>query len=347
MAVHDRSPLVLAKERLTIPELAERRGWNWKAGKSCRVPWREDRAPSGSVLPGGLLFHDFASGETFDGPALLAKVEGMDMATAARVFMELAGVRPGGGWAVAPMPRREVPRAPEPPHRTVALPRLAPMTRDELLALARVRGLHAGALVEAAGRGLLRGCRWRGFPAWALVDETGWICQVRRLDGLPFPRRDDGPGVKAWTLPGSRAGWPLGAPEACGRTRVALVEGGPDLLAALHLARVAGVLAAVGVCAMLGAGCRIVPDALSLFRGKRVRLFPHADAPRADGSAPGMEGAARWQDALTEAGAMVDAFDLSGLTGADGRPIKDLNDVAREWPRLAAEDEELAACMTF
>ncbi len=98
---------------------------------------------------------------------------------------------------------------------------------------------------------------------------------------------------------------------------------------------------------MLGAGCRILPDALTLFQGKRVRLFPHADPPRLDGSAPGIEGAARWQDALTEAGAVVDAFDLSGLTGADGQPLKDLNDVAKEWPRLAAEDAELADCMNF
>jgi hypothetical protein len=346
MAAHDLSPLALAKERLTIPELAERRGWNWTPGKSCRVPWREDRAPSGSVLSGGLLLHDFASGETYDGPALLAKVEGLDMATAARVFIELAGVR-GGGGPVAPLPRRMPSPAPEPPPRKPALPRLAPMTPDDLAALAALRGLHPAALAEASRRGLLWRCLWRGSAAWALVDESGWICQARRMDGLPFPRRDEGPGIKAWTLPGSRAGWPLGAAEACRMERVALVEGGPDLLAALHLARAAGALSAVGVCAILGAGCRIVPDALPLFRGKRVRVYPHADAPRADGKAPGMEGAGRWQDALTDAGALVDAFDLSGLTGADGRPLKDLNDVAREWPRLAAHDPELAAMMNF
>ena len=114
------------------------------------------------------------------------------------------------------------------------------------------------------------------------------------------------PGVKAWTLPGSRAGWPVGAAEACQRLRVVLVEGGPDLLAALHLAIAAGVLPDVGVCAMLGAGCRILPDALTLFQGKRVRLFPHAGPPHLDGSAPGIEGAARWQDTLTKAGAGVD-----------------------------------------
>ena len=167
------------------------------------------------------------------------------------------------------------------------------------------------------------------------------------MDGLLFPRKDDGPGIKAWTLPGSRAGWPVAAAEACQRSRVALVEGGPDLLAALHLARAAGVLPAVGVTAMLGAGCRIAPDALPFFRGKRVRIFPHADPPRADGSAPGIEGAARWQDALTDAGAVVDAFDISGLTGTGGHHIKDLNDLAKEWPRLAAEDAELAECMIF
>ncbi len=346
MAKPDTSMLALAKERVCIPLLAARRGWEWIPAKSCRVPWREDRSPSGSLLAGGQLFHDFSSGETFDAPALLGKVEGLTPADACRLFLEVAGVRHGDARPPAPM-RRVLPAAPEPPPRKPALPRLVSMTPEDMDALAALRGLHPAALAEASRRGLLWRCVWRSFPAWALTDASGWICQARRMDGLLFPRKDDGPGVKAWTLPGSRAGWPVGAAEACQRLRVVLVEGGADLLAALHLARAAGVLPDVGVCAMLGAGCRILPDALTLFRGKRVRLFPHADPPRLDGSAPGIDGAARWQDALTEAGAVVDAFDLSGLTGADGQPLKDLNDVAKEWPRLAAEDAELADCMNF
>ncbi len=335
---------MMAKQRLSIPELAERRGWSWRPGKACRVPWREDRSPSGSVLSGGLLLHDFASGETYDGPALLAKVEGMDMAAAARLFIALAGILPGS----IPHHRLALPApATVPPPRKPSIPRLSEMRQNDITALARLRGLEVPAIREAARRGLLWRCCWRGFPAWLLADESGWICQARRMDGMLFPRRDGASGVKAWTLPGSRAGWPLGAVDACRRERVALVEGGPDMLAALHLANAAGMMAGVGVCAMLGAGCRMAPDALPYFRGKRVRIFPHADIPRPDGTFPGIEGAARWQEALTDAGAVVDAFDISGITGTDGHPLKDLNDVAREWPRISHEEPDMAACMDF
>ena len=68
-----------AKDALRIPELWERRGWPGTPGRACPVPYRDDSRPSGSVFRDGLLFHDFGSGETFDAPALLARVEDLDM----------------------------------------------------------------------------------------------------------------------------------------------------------------------------------------------------------------------------------------------------------------------------
>ena len=143
MATPDTSLLALAKERLSIPQLAERRGWDWTPAKSCRVPWREDRAPSGSLMVSGFLFHDFSTGETFDAPALLARVEGLTPADACRAFMELAGVRHGDARPPAPV-RHVLPAAPEPPPRKPSLPRLVSMTPDDLK--------HAGGAPSAASR---------------------------------------------------------------------------------------------------------------------------------------------------------------------------------------------------
>src|SRR4029450_5336009 len=84
------TPLDLAKCHLAIHDLWQLRKWPGKPGRSCRVPYREDGAPSGSVLAGGRLFHDFASGETFDAPGLLARVEGLEAHDACRLFMALA-----------------------------------------------------------------------------------------------------------------------------------------------------------------------------------------------------------------------------------------------------------------
>src|SRR5437764_692631 len=88
------TPLELAKDRLTILELAALRGWNWKPGRACRCPYRADKNPSGSVLSDGRLFHDFASGKTLDAPALLSRVEEISNEAACRLFIELAAVKP-------------------------------------------------------------------------------------------------------------------------------------------------------------------------------------------------------------------------------------------------------------
>src|SRR4051794_31839294 len=98
------TPLELAKERLCIPRLAELRQWDWKPGKSCRVPYRPDGNASGSVIKDGALLHDFATGETHDAPGVLALVEGMSNQAACRLFIELAGVK-ARNYPESPKPR--------------------------------------------------------------------------------------------------------------------------------------------------------------------------------------------------------------------------------------------------
>ncbi|MBK8091517.1 MAG: hypothetical protein IPK32_05875 [Verrucomicrobiaceae bacterium] len=346
--------LELAKQRLTIPDLAALRGWQWEPGRSCRVPYRADKSPSGSVYADGLLMFDHATGETLDAPAILAKVEGLSPQDACRLFIELARIRPeecDDDRHRARMPAQRPPETLPPLSAKPELPALHAPRDGHLRAIARIRGLDLAALEMAVSRGLLWVCQWHGLACWAVTDVARWLCQVRRLDGKPFTRQD-GSTFKAWTLPKCCARWPLGIGEAVELSAggsgypeppqlIAICEGGPDMLAVLHLAHALGCADRVAPVAMLGASTRIVADALPLFAGKRVRIFPHADAAHEDGKAPGLEAAARWQDQLTAAGADVDVFDLAGIPGADGVLCKDLNDLARV--PVASLDDDVAA----
>jgi tetratricopeptide (TPR) repeat protein len=112
------------------------------------------------------------------------------------------------------------------------------------------------------------------------------------MDGERWQRLTGRP--KAWTLAGSRASWPIGWRDAVERDRIALCEGGPDALACLHHAFASGVDTEIGVVCMIGAACRIPPECLASFNGKRVRVFVHADAA-------GLKAAQKWAAQLIEA----------------------------------------------
>ncbi len=105
------------------------------------------------------------------------------------------------------------------------------------------------------------------------------------------------------TLGGSRASWPVGLLEASQYPVIALVEGGPDLLAAFDLILKSGVKKIIAPVAMLGASLSIPDDALPLFEGKRVRIFPHTDANEAGTSA-----ARRWAGQLQSVAMKVDGY---------------------------------------
>ncbi len=341
------TPLDLAKERLGIPELARLRGWEWTPAKMCRCPYRPDKNQSGSVFSDARLFKDFASGETLDAPALLARVEELAMDAACRLFIELAGVKPGEVNRDVPVfrPRKRPPV--EPPRNKPDMPSLAKPAPAHLRQIAQVRGVSVEGLSLAVQRGFLWVTRRSGSVCWALTDSARWVCQLRRIDGKPFEKADGGT-YKARTCTGSRGAWPLGIIEAAAFPCIALVEGGPDFLSACHFIAAEG---AAGRCApvgMLGAGHRLPDDALPLFNGKRVRIFAHVDTPDAEtGERRGLSAAARWESQLAEAGAVATTFDLAGLHRADGEPVKDLNDMAHIAAADFDADPELPCLVTF
>jgi hypothetical protein len=218
--------------------------------------------------------------------------------------------------------------SPSPAVKRPSLPVLQPGTAAELAQLAELRGLGREGVALASAKGLLRFGDYRGHRAWFILDTSGRVAQARRLDGVPWAD-----GVKAWTLAGSQGTWPIGIGEAADFPIVALCEGGADLLAACHFITAEERELEVAPVAMLGGCARIHAEALPLFAGKRVRIFPHLDDT-------GDAAVERWTAQLSEAGAAVDHFTLA-VRRADGEPVKDFNDLAA----IHADDFEEHRCL--
>lgn len=213
--------------------------------------------------------------------------------------------------------------------KCLIVPPLRPGTAHDLARLAALRSLTREGIELASTKGLLSFGQFRGHPAWFVCDASRRVAQARRLDGEPWAE-----GVKAWTLAGSQAAWPVGIGEAAGFPTVALCEGSADLLAACAFILAEGRERDCAPVAMLGGCARIHADALPLFAGKRVRIFAHVDDT-------GAKAAERWAEQLAEAGTTVDAFSLAGLRRTDGAPVKDLCDLAA----IHADDFEAHRCL--
>jgi hypothetical protein len=322
------SLIQLAKERLDIPTLWRLRGWPREPGRECYRPYApEDTRKSGSVFQEGRLFRDFKTGETFDAPALLALVEGMSNSAACCLFIDLAGVARDRSQSREPA-KRQPPRVPPSlPRETVArekptLPALREPEPDELEMIGERRNVTLRGPELAATRGLLHVCQYGGAACWAVTDSARWNCQFRRMDGSAF----DGNGTPKKTLGirGGWAAWPIGAADMGLRENVLLVEGSGDFIAAHAFAWIEGTAEKTSVVCIPGASVRLPHEALTLFQGKRIRIFPHLDA-----SGAGEEAALRWETQLLSSGAaLVECFDLSGLFKPCGGPVGDLNDLA-------------------
>ena len=331
------SPLARAKSRLSIPELWQLRSWPGKSGKSCVFPNGTDKRPSASVFAEGRLLKDFRSGKTYDGPALLAEVEGLTPEAACRLFIQHAGVRSDDPPAPLPV-RRPAPESVARVKPDLERLRLSLPSESESLALGKLRQISTAAVREAVARGFLWCSDSREGRAWVMRDGAGWVAVARRIDGKGWECIS---GAKARLLKGSRASWPLGIEEASTFPAIALVEGGPDFLAAFYFILEAGAVESVAPVAMLGAGMALDAEALPFFRGKRVRVF-------IDDDAAGKRAFARWSEQLASVQAVVDGFNFSGLIRDNGEPAKDLNDCTSLSPiSLARWGSLLSSMMQF
>lgn len=320
-----------AKARLDVPALWQLLALPGMPARSCKCPFHEDRSASFSIFADGRGWKCFAGCGQGDAVAFLQRARNLATGDTLREFVRLAGLdpaRPTGRAPVAlPAPKPAVTNPRPPAAEWPAMDKRDPSARERLATLRKVAPQAVALAVE---RGLVAFGEWRNVPAWFVCDRSRRVAQARRLDGAHW--WSDGP--KALTLPGGSASWPVGLPESAGFPLVALCEGGGDLLAAFHFAWHEDREREVAPVAMLGASQRIHPDALPHFKGRRVRIFPHCDHA-------GHGAMETWANQLRDAGATVDAFDLTGLCRTGGLPAKDLNDLTQLDAGASGQDRNL------
>ena len=215
----------------------------------------------------------------------------------------------------------------------IYIPPLHLGTDDEVRRLAVLRGLSSEGIKIAQDRGLLRFGKHFGQDAWFVLDGTFKNIQARRMDGEPWSE-----GCKALSLKNSQGNWPIGLYESLEYPNIAIVEGGPDLIAAHHLLWAEECENRWGVIAMLGASASFPTEAAKILKGKKLKIYYHYDK-----NAQGALGAYRWHHQLGLEQPSKH-FCCCGPVQLQGGGIgKDLNDQAHisgdEFEELRAENK--------
>ena len=284
------SPLEAALDKLLIADVWRLLGLSGnppERDKSVRSPFRDDKHPSFSIFDKGRRWKDHTTGEHGNAADFLAKARGISNGEACREMIRLAGTGINGNSAIHQTRRDD---ANIKAAQRAKWPKFRAPTQLGIETIAALRGLSPEGVSLAVERGLLFSATTEHGQAWVITDGRRLNAQARRFDGRTWAHIEN---KKAWTLPGSIGATPIGLREAEDR-KIALVEGGPDLLAAFHLAWCYDV-PDLGVVAMLGASNRIPAGELAAFEGKRVRIFAHLDVE-------GLKAKARWWRQLKDAG---------------------------------------------
>lgn len=158
--------------------------------------------------------------------------------------------------------------------------------------------------------------------AWVITDRRRATALARLIGRKEWQNES-----KGRTLENSLGKQPIGVIEAMQFDACALIEGGPDMLAAFELIIQAGAQEKVSVICMASTRSQFSPLDLKRLRGKSVRLFPHADKE-------GIAAAVRWIGQLEGVCAHIDVVDLRGIA-------KDLNDLT------SLDDERWKKVMVF
>jgi hypothetical protein len=209
---------------------------------------------------------------------------------------------------------------------------------EEITKAVDLLGFAPEAMQIAASRGLLFVATCRdGHRSFVVTDSRRLSAAAFRLDGLPWERINQ----TSRTLPGSLEGCPVGINEASQFPAVALVCGGIDLLAALHLSWCAAREDIIAPVAIMPPTTGIADMALHFFKDKAVCLFPHANKA-------GQQTKNKWGRQLASAGIQPEIYDLTGLTTATGSPIITLRDFVHLCPdQWEAHRDVIDSAFTF
>jgi len=180
-------------------------------------------------------------------------------------------------------------------------PEMRRLRREEMEAIAQLRGIPWCGLYIAHCFGLLKMCRLDGHECYVLRE--GRFAQARRLDGQPFATAE-GRAIKAKNLPGSEGSF-VGRSLLHQAPNVLLVEGAVGLLEALTAYALVDMQDSWTVLAATSASSRLKGDAelLRALSGRHVRIVPDTDKA-------GMDAAAFWINDLRAAGATVSIQEL-------------------------------------
>jgi hypothetical protein len=309
--------LKLLRYQCPLPVLMNRLGLARFARNCCASPFRSDHHASWGIFlhNGRWLFKDFATDECGDEIKFLAKLNRLDpkqdFFKLLDLYADLAASTGSEYQLKLPIQKR----CAELPDQLF----LNSGTPDQLRKLSELRKISFNGLHYAHLQGVLQFGKWHEWEVYAVTDQSGYLGEIRRLNGQDFPGSGRFESHKSHTLRLSRKNWPLGILEAAGCGGLALVEGMPDFLALHQFIIEEGLSGRVGSVAMLTSSCDIGPDALPHFAGKNVRIFPHNDGP-------GIAAAEGWQKQLLDAGAKrVDFFNFQACE-AGAIKIKDLCD---------------------
>jgi hypothetical protein len=194
--------------------------------------------------------------------------------------------------------------------KRAAWPQMEVLTREEQESIATLRRLPVEGPQCAAIDAALRVATIDGERCWIIRSTCGKNAQARRLDGQPLGEK-----LKAKTLPGSIATLPVGNYHDTRWPAVALVEGGPDVLAAYAGIHKLGLLDVVSVCGILGASMQPPFGVWASMKNRKVRIFQHNDEA-------GRKAAKLWAWFIRGAGGIVDAW-TPAQEGADLNDIFD------------------------
>ena len=306
------------RQKCPLPVLMQRVGLGRYAKSSCPSPFRADQNASWGIFErnGRWWFKDFGTGECGDEIVLLARLYQKDQH---RDFIKLLDIYAG-------LVDRTV-NQPEPARIKPVTSNTKPDANflragssEQIEKLAALRKISAEGLRYASDRGVLRFGDWQGREVFAATDQSGYLTELRRMDGQWFEGWGSSGQHKSHTLKHSRKNWCLGILEAAECVGVALVEGLPDFLAMHQFVVEEGMVGKTAPVAMLTSSCELAAEALPHFAGKSVRIFPHSDQP-------GIDAAERWQKQLIRAQAVkVDFFNFRAIEIAAGTELKDLCD---------------------
>ena len=292
-----------------------------KLGAYYYSPLRNDgRNPAFAIREDGEVGIDHGTGAPFNAITLIERVENLSRHEARTRLIHYADTYVPGqpGEGIHPRPRHATTLTNPQELVSHLWPFLEIGSQADYLHFARLRGLDPMALIDATAFGLFHFFtdRKNGQRLCTVTDSARYVRQDRSVTGEEVALSAGG---TAKTRSIGKATWPVGAADIGSKPVVLLAEGMPDLLAAIQVISSEDRHADTAAVAMLGAGKLIHPQALPLFAGKRVRIFP-------DNDPAGLQAGGVWQRQLEEVGAEVDRFSMSAQEQSGRKPIKDLND---------------------